>query len=62
MSKLEIQSKALPWYARVPSPGNPADDPSRLEVQAAAAAFGSILESEDVSQTARSLALVSLSA
>ena len=30
LSRLEMKAKSLCWYARVPSPGNPADDPSRL--------------------------------
>ena len=32
MLKLEMSLNVTPWYARVPTPSNPADDPSRGDV------------------------------
>ena len=55
LPKLEMEAKSVCFYARVPSPGKPADDPSRLDLLTSARMFGSILEDADLLQLARSL-------
>ena len=63
--RLELEMQCMPWYGRVPSKSNPADDPSRLIFQQLSAHYERrtpqcspqcrILQNSSMSQSLRSL-------
>ena len=54
-AKADLKNAGFSWYARVPSPSNPADGPSRLDFEEASNVFKSRAVDVDLHRLTRSI-------